>query len=300
MILLWGLAQDPSIRAVRQWLNRWDADIFFVNHADIYCTEVTMSTEPHLSFELVSGDESCRLEDVSAAYLRPYDYRKYPLSEFHQVHPSDPLMVHHLIAAWAEYTPAQVISRPSAAANGQSYLYQVEAIRASGFRTPESVVTNDAAVARAFESCHGGTTFKTLLSAQNLHIAEHFSAPMLCQEEVDGEPGRVHVVGDECLGPMEVPADVERQAIALTRRLGLHVAGLNLVESSRGEWFCTGVNPNPAFAAYPLGDDVAKALARFLMEAPEPAVDNKKTARPPLNGIGPMGRNYAVLREEVV
>jgi len=99
---------------------------------------------------------------------------------------------------------------------------------------------------------------------------------------------------------MEIPGHVQRQAIGLARLLGLYLAGVNMTVSPRGEWYCTGVHPNPAFSSYPDGEDVAEAVARFLMEAPEPAGVTKKTARPPLNGAGPMGRNYAVLREEVV
>jgi len=323
MILLWGLAQDPSTQAVRRWLSRWNAEVFFLNHADIYRTEVSMTTEPRLSFEVTCRGESCRLEECQAAYLRPYNYRDYPPPEAPSLAPSNPVMVHHLISAWAEYTPALVISRPSAEGTNQSKLYQAGEIRASGFLTPESLVTNDPSEIREFRARHGSLIYKSMSNVRSVvkelaieDLDGKVLGPVQFQQRIAGQNIRVHVVGDDCFAcaietegtdyryapsrmtSITLPYDVAQRAVALTRRLGLYLAGLDLILTPSAEWYCLEANPNPAFASFGHADAIAQAVARLLMAAPEPAYLAQKTARPPLNGTGPMGRNYAVLREK--
>jgi len=292
MILVWGLPQDPSTRAVSDWLRRWNAPVFFLNHAEIYRTAVSMTTQPRLSFEVTCGARSCRLEEFSAAYLRPYNYRDYPAPETASELPSKPAMVHHLISAWAEYTPALVVSRPSAEGTNQSKLYQAIEIRAAGFLTPESLVTNDPAAIGEFHARHGSLIYKSMSNVRSIvkelaaeDLEGKVLGPVQFQERIHGQNIRVHVAGEECfacaietdgadyryadsrLVPTSLPADVARRAVRLTRRLGLPLAGLDLILTPSGDWYCLEANPNPAFACFADADCVAQAVARLLLEA---------------------------------
>jgi glutathione synthase/RimK-type ligase-like ATP-grasp enzyme len=204
-------------------------------------------------------------------------------------------MVHHLISAWAEYTPALVISRPSAEGTNQSKLYQAGEIRASGFLTPESLVTNDPAAVREFQALHGSLIYKSMSNVRSVvkelavdDLEGKVLGPVLFQQRIVGQNVRVHVVGEECFAcaietegtdyryapsrmtKMTLPGDVADKAVALTRRLGLYLAGLDFIVTPAGEWYCLEANPNPAFACFADGDEVAQAVARLLMEAPEP------------------------------
>jgi hypothetical protein len=290
MILVWGLPQDPSTRIVCEWLNRWNAPVFFLNHAAIHATGVSMSTTPRLSFQVSCGPQSCCLDDCTAAYLRPYNYRDYPQPKSDLPAQSDPLMVHHLISAWAEYTPALVISRPSAEGTNQSKLYQALAIRRAGFLTPASLVTNDPAAIREFQARNGRLIYKSMSNVRSIvkeleveDLAGKVLGPTQFQKRIEGQNIRVHVVGEEyfacaieCDGtdyryadsrmiPTALPIDVARQAIALTRNLGLYLAGLDLILTPAGEWYCLEANPNPAFACFVHADAVGEAVARMLV-----------------------------------
>ena len=292
MILLWGLAQDPSTRAVYDSLQRRHAPVFFLNHAKIYDTRVSMSTRPRLSFRVTCGERSCDLAECSAAYLRPYNYRDYPAPPADASVSSDPVLVHHLISAWAEHTSALVISRPSGEGSNQSKLYQARAIRAAGFLTPESLVTNDPAAIREFAERRGRLIYKSLSNVRSTvreldldELEGKTLGPVQFQERVEGQNIRVHVTGEECFAcaitsngtdyryaesqmtAMELPAEVARKAVLLTRQLGLDLAGLDFILTPAGEWYCLEANPNPAFACFAGSSDIADAVARMLVEA---------------------------------
>lgn len=290
MILVWGLPNDPATRAVCDCLRRLSAPVFFLNHAEIYETHVIMGSGSRLSFTVTCGRNSCRLEDVRAAYLRPYDFRDYPRPE--GAASSDPAMVHHLIGAWAEHTPALVISRPSAEGTNQSKLYQAIAIRNAGFLTPETLVTGDCGAIREFQVRHGKVIYKSMSSVRSvvkeLRIEDLEGAAQGAtqfQQKIEGTNVRVHVVGSECFAcgietdgadyryansrmfAVSVPTDVAGRAVALARSLGMHLAGLDLIVTADGRWYCLEVNPNPAFACFADADCIAAAMARLLIQA---------------------------------
>ena len=290
MILIWGLPQDPSTRAAYDSLQRRQASVFFLNHAEIYDTTVSMSTRPRLSFTVTCGDRSCDLSECTAAYLRPYNYRDYPAPG--DAAKSDPVLVHHLISAWAEHTPALVISRPSAEGTNQSKLYQAMAIRAAGFLTPETLVTNDGEAIREFGQLHGRLIYKSLSNVRSIvkeldlgEVEGRALGPAQFQDRVEGQNIRVHVAGEECFAcaitsdetdyryaesqmtPVELPAEVARKAVLLTRQLGLYLAGLDFVVTPAGDWYCLEANPNPAFACFTGAPEIADAVARMLLAA---------------------------------
>jgi glutathione synthase/RimK-type ligase-like ATP-grasp enzyme len=109
--------------------------------------------------------------------------------------------------------------------------------------------------------------------------------PALFQEFVQGENIRVHVVGGKVfasaiqsagvdyryapaeMAPMQLPDEIAARSVALAHRLGLTLAGLDLIRTRSGEWYCLEVNPNPAFTSFPEGEQVARAVARLLADA---------------------------------
>ena len=294
MIFLWGLPNDPSTRAVCDYFARWRTPAFFLNPAEVFRTRVTVSTKDSLSFRVTVGPRTCCLDDVTAAYLRPYNYRDYPgAAGTDQTATADAALVHHLISAWAEYTPALVVSRPSSEGTNQSKLYQAAEIRAAGFLTPESLVSTDPAAIREFRACHGRLIYKSMssvrsivreLAAADLDLGANPLGPTLFQQFIEGQNVRVHVVGPECfacaiettgadyryapsqMASRTLPSTIAERCVALSRRLGLTLAGLDLIRTPAGDWYCLEVNPNPAFMSFPAGDQVARALAHVLLK----------------------------------
>ena len=296
MILLWGLLEDPTFRSVHDWLRKLRADVAFVNHAAIGRTRIGFSSGPKLSYELsCEGCWYC-LDDISAAYLRPYDHRHYdefaPRAEPQQS-ASRAGLIHQLMNAWAEHSDALIINRPSAEATNHSKLNQARFLRACGFRVPDSAITNDLSEVRSFLSRHGRVIYKSMSSVRSVVKELHACTldrlgnigPALFQQRIVGDNLRVHVIGEKafsCLirspsvdyryGPASLetahlPDEITARCITLARQLGLVLAGIDLIVTSTGKYYCLEVNPNPAFSYFELSDDneIAHAVAQALM-----------------------------------
>lgn len=298
MIFVWGLLEDPTTRSVIDCLGKLSAPFAFVNHADVARTSIRHISDGAGSYRLSCGGASFDLAEISAAYLRPYDYRDYsdyvkPPDE--TTVPSREVLVHQTIGAWAECSPARVINRPSAEASNHSKLYQAAQICVAGFAVPESLVTNDPAQVRDFQARHTTVVFKSISSVRSVvqtldlqtldAIGADAMGPVLFQRYVPGTNVRVHVVGAEAIAcaiesdrvdyryseatrisQTALPWEVAERCVTLTQRLGLLVAGLDLIVTPRGEWYCLEVNPNPAFSAFELSDSysIASKVARML------------------------------------
>jgi glutathione synthase/RimK-type ligase-like ATP-grasp enzyme len=290
-ILMWGLLEDPTMSAVHDWLARLGARVVFVNHADIGETRVDVTTAPQVSHRLVHHDYAWPLEEFSAAYLRPHDARDY-VTEAAAADIVRTSRVHHLISDWAEYSPAFVVNRPSGEGSNHSKLRQAMEIRAGGFETPRSLVTNEPARIVNFCNCNGSVVYKSLSGVRSLvkeldidQIPAGPMGPVLVQQRILGTNLRVHVVGDRTFGarietdaidyryapsrvvPFTPHDDLSGRCVALTRRLGLVVSGIDLIETAAGDWYCLEVNPNPGFTFYDRSDEqvVARAIAELLM-----------------------------------
>lgn len=296
MIFVWGLREDPTTRSVLTALARLDARVAFVNHADIARTDVRFTSDDADSCRFTCRDRSYELADMSAAYLRPYNHRHYA----GYVKPGDDApavggaeLVHHLIGAWAESTAAVVVNRPSAEATNHSKLFQAMHIQASGFSVPASLVTNVPDRVREFQARYGRVVYKSMssvrsvvqeLDASTLDVVGRMG-PVLFQERVMGTNVRVHVVGDEAiacaiktdgvdyryadatrLSRADLRPEIAERCVTLAKKLGLVVAGLDLIVTPDGDWHCLEVNPNPAFSVFELGEaqDIAQRVAALL------------------------------------
>jgi len=281
VILLWGLANDPPLRAVRERLGERGAEVVFVDHAAVERTHVRLDDE---AFALAVDGAELSLDDVTAAYLRPYDARLYGPGVPHAA-----AGVHHLVYEWAESTRAIVVNRPSAEASNHSKLLQALPIRESGFATPESLVTNDRDRILEFRARHGSVIYKSLSSVRSIvaeldpeRLPAGPMGPALIQQRIRGTNVRVHVVADRTfacavesegvdyryasarLVPVTLPAEVAGRCVSLARRLGLLLAGIDLIEDADGDWYCLEANPSPAFTAFDHDGAIADAVADLL------------------------------------
>ena len=274
MILLWGLANDPPLRAVRERLGQ---KAVFIDHTAVRETRMRLEDD---RFTL----DGLSLEDVTAAYLRPYDSRFYGPDV-----PRAAAGVHHLVYEWAESTTALVVNRPSAEASNHSKLLQAQAIRECGLATPESLLTNERNRILDFRARHGSVVYKSLSSVRSI-VAEldpdalpaGAMGPAFVQQRISGTNVRVHVVGDRTfacavesegvdyryaparLHAVPLPADVVERCVALASHLGLLLAGIDLIEGEDSEWYCLEANPSPAFTAFDANGSIADALAELL------------------------------------
>jgi glutathione synthase/RimK-type ligase-like ATP-grasp enzyme len=280
-VLLWGLENDPPLRAVREQLTERGAQVAFVDHAAVARTRVRVDEG---AFTLREDGRTLALDDFAAAYLRPYDARFYGAGVVEAA-----AGVHHLVYEWAEGATGTIVNRPSAEATNHSKLLQAPAARAVGFATPESLVTNEQEEILAFCDRHGSVIVKSLSSVRSV-VAEldrnalpaGAMGPAFVQQRIRGTNVRAHVVADRTFAcaidstdvdyrygsaqvtRISLPLDVAAACVALAERLGLLLAGIDLIAGDDGAWYCLEANPSPAFPVFDHDQAIARALADML------------------------------------
>lgn len=298
MILLWGLMEDSTFRSVYECLKQCNADVTFVNHASIRHTRIEFRSHPEPSYLLQCDDLTCALDNVSSAYLRPYDHKLYDGAAGTVAAPNSiqsPDFVHHLLMNWAEHSPAMIVNRPSAEATNQSKPYQSTFIKASAFRVPDSLISNDRSQILQFCAQHREVIYKSISSVRSVVKLLDFSAmdeigemgPVFFQQRVMGRNVRVHVIGDQTVAcaidsegtdyryapsqiePFDLPDDIAKRCVALSRRLGLVLAGIDLIRTPQGEYYCLEANPSPAFSCFEIAPNplIAQLVAERLLIA---------------------------------
>lgn len=303
MILLWGLPGDHPLAAVRDVLDQMGRQVTLLDQRAVLKTEVELDVGSVVRGRLRVGDESIDLADVTAAYLRPYDWRELPA-----VADAGPdsslgrhaLAMHDILTSWAEITPACVVNRPAAMEANGSKPYQAAWIKSLGFQVPDTLITTDPARALEFWQQRDHVIYKSLSGIRSIvsrltpeHIARFddiAACPTQFQQYIHGADYRVHVVGDEFFAcriiseaddyrysketvNMEV-CDLPDGVTALCRTLAatmrLLVVGIDLRCTPDGEWYCFEVNPSPGFTYFEqmTGLPIAEAIARLLASAP--------------------------------
>jgi glutathione synthase/RimK-type ligase-like ATP-grasp enzyme len=230
------------------------------------------------------------------------------------------------LSALFEDLPCAVVNRIAGAMSNHSKPLQALLVREAGLLPPETLVTSDPAAARAFyEACGGEVVYKSLSGIRSivrrvgpeqlarLPLLRH--GPAQFQRFVPGTNVRVHTVGDEDLFATEIrseavdyryarrdglevemratrlPLEVEAACFALTRRLGIVMAGIDLKVTPDGRYHCFEINPSPGFVYYEqhTGQPISEAVAELLRSGrsgplpapaePRPAVAASAPAR---------------------
>lgn len=204
------------------------------------------------------------------------------------------------LSALFEALPCRVVNRSGEGYTNHSKPLQALIAREQGFLVPETLVTDDPDAARAFVDRHGGEViYKSLSGVRSIvrkpgpgeleRLDLLRNAPSQFQERVRGADLRVHTVGEAlfatrirsdvvdyryasreggraAMEPAALDPLVERACFALTRRMGLEMAGIDLKETADGLLYCLEVNPCPGFVFYErgTGQPISDALADLL------------------------------------
>lgn len=236
------------------------------------------------------------LGDVTGVYTRLTGWSQLPEVAGSPDRLAHAGRLHHALEGWMESTGARVINRTSANDSNNSKPYQALIIR-DHFDVPATLVTNDADAVLAFrdefpriiyKSASGERSIVTPFTDADLdRLPLLASAPVQFQEFVSGLDVRVHVVGPDVFASAvessavdyrydasgqaritacQVPYDVAAGCVALTRRLGLELSGIDLRFADDGRVVCFEVNPSPAYIVYEdeTGQPIAAAIARRL------------------------------------
>ena len=177
--------------------------------------------------------------------------------------------------------------------------YQAQLIREHGFSVPETLITDDPDLVRAFRQRHQRVIYKSISGVRS--IVQTFQdrdlarlghirwCPTQFQEFVEGTNVRVHTVGSDVfatavhtdrtdyryadqqggqteLEAVELPDELAERCVRLSQALGLPFAGIDLKMGSDHRVYCFEVNPSPAYSYYEAntGQPIARAVARCL------------------------------------
>lgn len=299
-VLLFGYDHDPMVKAVRASLERIGADAASWSPRDLM-NDCAVNLDPDgVDGAALIGDRLIDLDTITGIFNRQSNVELTP--EFRSLDPDDPIAQHALAAsdrasAFCDLAPCVVMNRNAPNGSNSSKPFQSLLI-ADFFFVPRTCVTNDYDTAADFcerigrviyKSCSGERSIVTELEPGQLEDKRHAlaSCPVQFQERIDGRDMRVHVVGGATFATeihsrsadyrydrnadwraARISDDVAAAAVAVTRKLGLELAGVDLRFSDDGRVFCFEVNPSPAFTPYqdatrqPISDEIASQLAR--------------------------------------
>lgn len=313
-ILLWGHASDAQLLAVNESLQKLGAHIAFYDQRRVLQTEVDFFTDNSIRGVLRVDDEEIRLEEISAAYIRPFDSRW--LSFIQNAGPNSPEWLHAVkiedaLLSWAEIAPAFIVNRPQHIASNTSKPYQSAQIREIGFEIPKTLVTTDPQAAKQFFETHTEVIYKSVssqrsvvsrLTKERVNDLENISwCPTQFQEWIKGNDYRVHVVGEECfaceivsnaddyrftedqqveLRPYDLPDKIAELCRKLAGALSLSVVGIDLRRTGDDRWFCFEANPVAGFTYYQdaCNHHIDDAIARMLVEREALRFENQHQA----------------------
>lgn len=294
-----GLAHEPPVAAVVAELQRMAAPHVMLDQRRLLRGDCRTWSSGMASGGVIEVDgDVVSLDDVTGVYTRLTSWSELPEVR------ADPEVLdhagrlHQAIDAWIETTPARVANRTSVNDTNNSKPYQALLIR-EYLDIPATLVTNDPTAVEAFRQEWGRVVYKSVSGERSI-VADFedgdvarlpllASAPVQFQEFVAGVDVRVHVVGDEVFATcvesdavdyrydptgsarmhaVELPPAVAAACVALTARLGLELAGIDLRYADDGRVVCFEVNPSPAYIVYEAvtGQPIAAAIARLLLD----------------------------------
>jgi glutathione synthase/RimK-type ligase-like ATP-grasp enzyme len=245
------------------------------------------------------------LQDLTGIYIRNAGYRGYWDEPARQdparsgkalVEAAYQQAVRQLV----DLLPCTVVNRALASACGDSKVYQASVAAAFGFGTPRTLVSTEPDAVREFyAACSGRVIYKSLSSVRSIvhrlepgDLGEWLErvrgCPAQFQEQITGVDVRVHTVGGQVFAiealsdaddyryarregsPVRmretaVPQEIADACVAMSRQLGLEVAGIDLRRTDDGYCFFD-VNPSPGFLLYEraTGQPISKAVADLL------------------------------------
>jgi glutathione synthase/RimK-type ligase-like ATP-grasp enzyme len=290
MILLCGMPGDAQIACVHQRIREYKLAHLLVFQTEFGRVDLDLSIAAgKISGWIALNGTRYPLERFSGIYNR----LGAEMEGRHQQ------KIGALFGEWLEISKAVVVNRPSSMSTNFSKTYQLQKIREFGFSVPETIVTNDPCSAGAFWQAFDRVIYKSVSSVRSIvrlltpsdlpRLESIIWCPTQFQQYIAGLNVRVHTVGHEVLAssihtqavdyryaerdgfelelrPFQLPSDVAAQCIRLSRALGLTFAGLDLILSEGGRYYCLEVNPSPAFSFYELrtGQTISRSLAQHL------------------------------------
>lgn len=250
--------------------------------------------------ELSVGNKSCMLSEVTGVYNRMVDFSLTP--EYRQLKTWDSKYVElrkksDAINNWINVSQCRVLNQNEPMKSNCSKLYQMLLIKKAGLWVPDSFVTNNTASLKKYQEEKGRLIYKSASGVRSIvaeftwdnRVALIENCPTLFQSFITGTNYRVHIVGKKVfatkinstavdyryaakenkenhLEEVKLPTEIEKKCLLLSQYLNLPLAGIDLIQSQDGRWYCFEVNPSPGYTFFEnaTGQPIAAAIAKYL------------------------------------
>jgi hypothetical protein len=304
MILLCGIPTETPMALVRDALDSNGARYVVLNQRKFASMKMSLNIlggKPSGKLQL-NGD-SYSVDEFTGVFTRLMDYRYLP--ELQDAPADSPDLkfccnLFETLTRWAEISPARVVNRVAPMGSNFSKPYQAQLIKRYGFEVPETLITNDPELVRAFRVRHGKVIYKSISGVRSIvqtltdddmtRIDNIRWCPTQFQAFVEGTNVRVHTVGEKVfataintdatdyryaqrqsgdhaeLRPVDLSDDLAEMCVKLSAGLGLAFAGIDLKITPENYVYCFEVNPSPAFSYYEsqTGQRISRAVADYL------------------------------------
>lgn len=304
MILLCGIPTESPMALVREALESNGTPHVVLNQRKF--SSMKMSLEINggkTTGKLQLNGDSYSIDDFTGVFTRLMDFNNLPELKDAPADSPDLNLCRNLVdtlTRWAEITPARVVNRVAPMGSNFSKPYQAQLIKRYGFEVPETLITNDPELVRAFRARHGRVIYKSISGVRSIvqtltdddmtRIDDIRWCPTQFQAFVEGTNVRVHTVGDKVfataistdatdyryahrqsgdyadLRPVDLSDELAEMCVNLSAGLGLAFAGIDLKITPENHVYCFEVNPSPAFSYYEsqTGQPISRAVAEYL------------------------------------
>jgi glutathione synthase/RimK-type ligase-like ATP-grasp enzyme len=304
MILICGIPSEAPIALVREALDSEGQPYVLLNQRKFSTMRMTMEVAAgKTSGKLQMNGDSHSLDDFKGVFSRLMDHRHLPELKDAPADSPDWNLSRNLfdtITRWAEITPARVVNRVAPMGSNFSKPFQAQLIKQYGFEVPETLITNDPELVRAFRARHGRVIYKSISGVRSIvqtltdedmeRIDSIRWCPTQFQAFVEGTNVRVHTIGEKVfataistdatdyryarrqsgdyaeLRAVDLSDEVAEMCVKLAEGLGLAFAGIDLKVTPENHIYCFEVNPSPAYSYYEsnTGQPISKAVAEYL------------------------------------
>jgi glutathione synthase/RimK-type ligase-like ATP-grasp enzyme len=304
MILLCGIPTESPMVLVKEALESNGTRHVVLNQRKYSSMKMSLEIRRgRPSGRLQLNGDSYSIDEFTGVFTRLMDFHHLPELKDAPVNSPELNFCRNLfdtLTRWAEIAPARVVNRIAPMGSNFSKPYQAQLIQRYGFQVPETLITNDPELVRAFRARHGRLIYKSISGVRSIvqtltdddmtRIDSIRWCPTQFQAFVDGTNVRVHTVGDKVfataiktdatdyryahrqsgdhadLRPVELTDDLAEMCVKLAAGLGLAFAGIDLKITPENRVYCFEVNPSPAFSYYEsqTGQPISRAVAEYL------------------------------------
>jgi len=304
MILLCGIPTETPMALVSDALDSNGTPYVVLNQRKFASMRMSLDIQAGKpTGRLQLNGDSYSVDEFTGVFSRLMDYHHLPELQDAPADSPDLKFCGNLfetLTRWAEISPARVVNRIAPMGSNFSKPFQAQLIKRYGFEVPETLITNDPDLVRAFRARHGRIIYKsisgvrsivqTLTDEDMMRIDNIRWCPTQFQAFVEGTNVRVHTVGDKVfatginteatdyryahrqsgdhaeLRPVELSDDLAEMCVKLSAGLGLAFAGIDLKITPENHVYCFEVNPSPAFSYYEsqTGQPISRAVADYL------------------------------------